>query len=334
MLLRTRLGAVIGALVALCSVSAVAVDANAEEISIGTLAPKHSPWGKVFRVWREAVEKKTDGKLELKFFFNGQQGDEAAMVGKMRSGQLDGAAITSVGLGKIYQPMLALQMPGLFSEWDQLDKARDALKDEFATGAAGEGFVVSGWGDVGKARTFSKGKEIRVPTDLRGEKPYCWRDDPIAPEIFDMIGQVNPNKIGVPELLPALDQGSVTVFTVPALAAEQLQWSSRADHVSENVVAMGIGALVFTQKSLDALPADLREVLMSTARKAGKLLTERIRGEDSDAFGRIKTSMTTVTLNEGEIGQWNDLFKKVRAKLGQGTFKSDLVSKLESLSGH
>src|SRR5688572_1295669 len=150
MFLRKKLATMLGAFVALCGVTA-ATTANAEEITIGTLAPKHSPWGKVFRVWKQAVEKKSDGKLELKFFFNGQQGDEGAMVGKIRAGQLDGAAITSVGLSKIYTPILALQMPGLFSDWETLDKARDALKEKFEAGAAAEGFFISGWGDVGLA---------------------------------------------------------------------------------------------------------------------------------------------------------------------------------------
>ncbi|MBI4950762.1 MAG: TRAP transporter substrate-binding protein DctP [Myxococcales bacterium] len=332
MLLRTKLGALLGAVVALCGVTAVA-DASAAEISIGTLAPKHSPWGKVFRVWKEAVEKKTDGKLVLKFFFNGQQGDEAAMVGKIRSGQLAGAAITSVGLGKIYQPMLALQMPGLFDTWEGLDKARDEIKDKLAEGAKGEGFFIAGWGDVGLAHTFTKGVEIRVPTDLRGTKPYRWRDDIIASTIYDEIKEVNGVPLGVPELLPALDQGTVNVFSVPALAAEQLQWASRADHVSENVIAVGIGALVFSQKAIDELEPDLKEVLISTGRKAGKMLTDRIRAEDSEAFGRIKSNLSLVTLKADEIGQWNELFKKVRARLAQGTFPAALVSRLEQLAG-
>ncbi|MCC6523151.1 MAG: TRAP transporter substrate-binding protein DctP [Polyangiaceae bacterium] len=332
MLLRTKLGALLGAVVALCGVTAVS-DASAAEISIGTLAPKHSPWGKVFRVWKEAVEKKTDGKLVLKFFFNGQQGDEAAMVGKIRSGQLAGAAITSVGLGKIYQPMLALQMPGLFDTWEGLDKARDDIKDKLAEGAKGEGFLIAGWGDVGLAHTFTKGVEIRVPTDLRGTKPYRWRDDIIASTIYDEIKEVNGVPLGVPELLPALDQGTVNVFSVPALAAEQLQWASRADHVSENVIAVGIGALVFSQKAIDELDADVREVLISTGRKAGKMLTDRIRAEDAEAFGRIKSNLSLVTLTADEIGQWSELFKKVRARLAQGTFPAALVSRLEQLAG-
>src|SRR3954466_10656650 len=90
----------------------IASEARAEVVKIGTLAPPASPWGQVYKVWEEAVKKKSGGRLELQFFYNGQQGDEGAMVVKMKSGQLDGAALTAVGLGKIYKPILALQIPG------------------------------------------------------------------------------------------------------------------------------------------------------------------------------------------------------------------------------
>ena len=63
------------------------------------------------------------------------------MVGKMKAGQLDGAAVTAVGLGKIYKPILALQMPGLFTTWSKLDAARDAMKGEFEKGAQDAGFT-------------------------------------------------------------------------------------------------------------------------------------------------------------------------------------------------
>src|SRR5262249_10267061 len=123
-------------------------EARAEEvIKIGTLAPASSPWGQVFKIWADAVSKKSDGKLTLQFFWNGQQGDEGAMVGKMKAGQLDGAAITAVGLSKIYKPINALQMPGLFTTWAKLDAARDAMKSEFEKGARDAGFLISGWGD-------------------------------------------------------------------------------------------------------------------------------------------------------------------------------------------
>jgi TRAP-type C4-dicarboxylate transport system substrate-binding protein len=130
--------------------------AAGETIKVGTLFPKSSPWGKVCETWIKAVNEKSGGKLELQFFYNGQQGDEAAMVGKIKSGQLDGAALTGAGLGKVYLPILALQMP-LFKSWARLDKARAAMASDLEKGAAAAGFFLAGtWGSADRSRRASR----------------------------------------------------------------------------------------------------------------------------------------------------------------------------------
>ena len=330
-MLRRR--AVVKALGAAALVAGVLGSGNAEAaevLKVGTLAPKSSPWGQVFSTWEKAVKEKSGGKLELQFFYNGTQGDEGAMVGKMKSGQLDGAAVTGVGLSKIHKPILALQLPGLFSSWAKLDAARDALKPEFEKGAKDAGFFIAGWGDVGAVHTMSKGFAIKSPDDIKGKKPYMWRDDAITPALYQVIGGVTPVPLNVPEVLPNLNTGAVNIVNAPALAAEQLQWASKLDHIVESTSGYAIGALVFSNKRLDALPADLRAILVDTGKVASSALTNRIRNEDAAAFSRMKGKMTVVTLSAEEKSRWDRLFHQTRQRLGQGTFSPDLIAKLES----
>jgi TRAP-type C4-dicarboxylate transport system substrate-binding protein len=309
----------------------ISQDASAAEhvVKLGTLAPSSSPWGQVFRVWEKAVKEKSGGRLELQFFYNGQQGDEGAMVAKIKSGQLWGAAVTSVGLSKIHKPILAVQLPGLWRSWGQLDGARDKLKAEFEKGAADAGFFIGGWGDVGQVRLMSKGFAVRAPEDLRGKKPYMWREDAISPVLYQVIGGITPVPLNVPEVLPNLNTGAVNVVISPSLAAEQLQWASKLDHINGDSSGYMIGAMVFSNKSLDTLPADLRTILTDTGKVASAALTSRIRNEDAAAFGRMKGKMTVVDVSVDDVAKWAGIFKQVRARLAQGTFAPDLVSRIE-----
>ncbi|MFP6685884.1 MAG: TRAP transporter substrate-binding protein DctP, partial [Polyangiaceae bacterium] len=84
MSLRKSLAGLIGATLLLGGATVSSQATAAEKITIGTLAPASSPWGKVFKAWARALKKKTGGELELKFYFNGGQGDERAMINKMR----------------------------------------------------------------------------------------------------------------------------------------------------------------------------------------------------------------------------------------------------------
>src|SRR5580692_4560323 len=67
-------------------------------VKIGTLAPGDSPWAKEFKRLAADIESDTGGELKLDFQWNGQAGDEALMVQKLRIGQLDAAAVTALGL--------------------------------------------------------------------------------------------------------------------------------------------------------------------------------------------------------------------------------------------
>jgi len=305
----------------------------AEVIRIGTLAPVSSPWGQVYKVWAEAVQKRSEGRLELSIFYNAQQGDEATMVAKMRSGQLDGATLTSVGLSKIYRPVLALQIPGLFRSWEKLDAARDALAPEFTRAFADAGFTLGGWGDVGAMHLMTKGAPVRVPDDLRGRKPLTWRDDVIGPTLYQLVGGVTPVPESAPEVLASLSTGAVDVVSAPALAAEQLQWTSRLDTIGEDTSVFAIGAMLLVTKRLDALPEDLRAVLHDTGAVAARALAARIRREDAAAFERLKARMTVVRLTESERAKWAALLRQVGARLAQGTFPPELLKKLVQLAG-
>lgn len=333
MSLRKALAAIFGVVAVLLGLSPKDA-AAAEVLKIGTLAPQQSPWGKVFQVWQAAVKTKTNGALELQFFYNGQQGDEGAMVGKMKAGQLDGAAVTAVGLSKIHKPILALQLPGVHTTWEKLDKARDAMKGDFEKGAESAGFTILGWGDVGQAHLMSvgKGNEVRKPGDLVGKKPYMWRDDVIAPVLFQVVG-ATPVPLNVPEVLPNLNTGAINVLNVPALAAEQLQWAPKLTNVHEEVTGCAIGALVMSSKRISSLDPKLKADLLDTGAKAALALTKTIRGEDAAAFGRIKGKSTVVKLNQAELDEWNKTFKEVRKRLSQGTFDPALVKKLEGMAG-
>ena len=293
---------------------------DATMLKVGTLAPAESPWGQVFKIWAKGVSERTNGALGLQFFWNGQQGDEGAMVGKMRTGQLDGAAITATGLSMIYKHVLVLQLPGLYPTWEKLDVARNAMKAGFDTEFEKQGFKVLGWGDVGIGHIMSKGFDVHAPADLKHKNCYFLAGDPVEPMFYSVVGDVTPKQVSVPEILTGLTSNTINVVNAPALAAEQLQWASRLDHMNTMPTGIGIGALVFTNARIKSLPADAAAALMETGKVAGDALTGRIRREDAASFARLKGRMATYDPNPDEQAQWKKVFADTRARLRGTTF--------------
>ncbi len=296
-------------------------------IRIGTQAPKQSPWGKVFSTWSKAVDQKTNGEVEVTWLWNGTAGPESNMVGKIKSGQITGAAITAVGLSAIYKPIVALQMPGAFKTWEQLDKARDSLKDQFDKAMNDEGFYVGGWGDVGIGRVMSHGFDVKVPEDLRGKTPGYITADLIQPKIFEVIGGVTPKPADITEFLPLLTAGSINVLAPPALAAEQLQWTSRLDHMNTGAAGFGVGATVLSDAEMKKLPDDQRDVLEKTGAAASNALTKIIRKEDNEAFERLKKKMVVHEQTDAEAAEWDKVFKKACVRV-KSALPGDVLSKI------
>src|SRR5689334_8447928 len=131
----SNLGRILVTAAAAATVFALDAPAHAATtLRVGSLAPKVSSWGKILRTWERAVDEKTAGQIKLDIYYNGVHGMEDAMVAKMRTGQLDGAVLSSVGLADIYRNILALQLPGLLSSWAALDKVREVLAPELKQG--------------------------------------------------------------------------------------------------------------------------------------------------------------------------------------------------------
>ena len=203
-----RLMMVVAVMVAMLGFSRTA-RADAKEIKLGTLAPKDSAWGKVFGAWSKAVDEESKGAVKLTWFYNGSKGDEIAMVGKMRSKELDAAAITATGLAQIWPHIGALQMPGLFPTWAKLDAAREKVSPKIDKEFASQGFVILGKGDVGMAHLMSRGVAIRTPDDLKKAHPFYIAGDPIGQKFLETVGVPSPKALTVPAILPAVSSRSV-----------------------------------------------------------------------------------------------------------------------------
>jgi TRAP-type C4-dicarboxylate transport system substrate-binding protein len=303
-----------------------------EVIKIGTLAPANSPWGQTLKSWADAVSARTNGAVVIQPFYGGTQGDEAQIIAKIKTGQLDGAMVTAVGLGAIYKPIIALELPGLFTTWNKLTSARDVLSAEFENGMATAGFSLIGWGDVGASHLMSKGFAIRTPSDLKGKKPLLWRDDFTAPIFYQVIGGITPVPLNIPEVLPQLNVGNINVLKAPSLVAEQFQWSSKLDTIQDNVMNMEIGALVLSSKRLQNLPADQQQIIKDLGKTATDSLNRNIRTAEDASFARLKTKMKVITLTPDELAQWRDIWSQMRLRLSQGVFSTIFISRLEILA--
>lgn len=325
--------AVAGALAA--TFTAGNAKADPVKLKIGTPAAPDSPWGQVFKTWKKAVEAKTNNAVSFDFFFNSTQGTEATMIDKMKAGQLDGAGVTSVGLGKIDKRLLAMQVPGVIRSWKAVDAVRDAIAGDYEKFLTEKKFTVIAWADVGQAHFLSNKFDVHTPDDLKGRAPWVYADDPVLKTVYTKIGGVNPFPAELMSVLPSIDTGKINCMSISALAAEMLQWNSKFDHAVDSVNGIVVGGLVMSTESLDKLPADQKQAVLETGKAMANSaagLKQRIRNEDAAAWARFKARSGVVIYKPTaeDEAKWAKVFKEARDTLKAGTFDPGLVGKIES----
>ena len=303
----------------------------AVELRLATLAPSGSSWMKVFNAWNLTVKEQTGNTLKLRFYDGGSQGDERDFVRKMRAGQMDGAALTTTGLGMLVRQVLVLSVPGVIEEYEQLDSVRAELGGRFEKMFETEGYTLLGWGDVGKTRLFSM-EQIERPSDIKKLRPWVWKDDPIFAEFLKVVG-ANPVRLGVPEVYPALQTGMVDTLPASALAAVSLQWYTRLKYISKRNSGIIVGATIIRTDKFEALTEDQQNVLASTGIRAHKALNRSIRRDDDKSYATVlKRGLTAVDTSEHQA-EWEEAGRQVRERLTGRVYPKSLLDAVIAAAG-
>jgi TRAP-type C4-dicarboxylate transport system substrate-binding protein len=299
-------------------------------LRIATLVPSGSSWMKVLNAWNKTLKERTDGKLKLRFYPGGSQGDERDFVRKMRVGQLDGGVVTMTGMSLLIPAMNVLILPGLLDTYEELDRVREKMAPQFEDMFDKEGFKLVGWGDAGKTRLFSA-QPIKRPSDIKAMRPWVWKDDPIFVEFYKVIG-ASAVRLGVPEVYPALQTRMVDVVASSAITAVSFQWYTRVKYMTANNSAIIVGGTVMRKDKFEVLPPELQEVFESTAARAHELLNKVVRKEDQKAYDVVMKKGIQPVEPGDEQAEWDAAHKKVRDNLTGRMFPKSLVAAVTAAS--
>lgn len=303
----------------------IAKGAAKYEIKIGTVAPKASMWMKAFESMAARVKAETDGAVKFRFYPGGVLGQEQAMIRKMRTGQLDGAAVTNVGLGAINKQVLMLQLPLLFKNYKQLDYVRDKMAPTFQTMFEKEGFRVEQWGDVGFIYLFSN-TPVATVEDIQKTKMWVWSMDPTVKKVAEVV-RTNGVELDLGDVLPSLQTGMIDAFTNSPYGAIALQWYTKAKYVTNLRLSMGVGASVMSSKKWESLDDDVRAVITAASVSTQGKLLKAIRRSNKKAVKTLQEKGLQV-VEPKEIVGWANAGVAVRKALTGSLFDEALVNEM------
>jgi TRAP-type C4-dicarboxylate transport system substrate-binding protein len=279
--------AAVGAALAL-GAAGRAARADNVEWRIATLAPDGSSWMKILTRGADEVSKATAGRVTIKYYPGGVQGDEKDVVAKMQLGQLDGGAFTTVGLGLIDESVRIFELPMLVKSVEELDFLRDKRWEHYQKAFEKKGYMLGDPGDVGFLYFYSN-TPIKSVADLANVKVWLWGDDKIVKAMFKKLG-VNGVPMGPNDVLPSLTTGKISACYASPLAAMALQWYTKVKYSTSMSMAYGIGATVLTKKAWDKLSAEDQAAVTKVFKIQAAKLRKAIRKDNESSFKAITRS--------------------------------------------
>jgi TRAP-type C4-dicarboxylate transport system substrate-binding protein len=249
-------------------------------IKLGSVAPVGSPWDNALRSLAADWSRISGGQVELKIYLGGVAGDEPDMIRKMRIGQLQAAAVTSLALNQINPDVLALSTPFLIESDQELDYVLDRTRPYFTGLLEERGFKVLALSKAGWVRFFSR-RPVVVPADLKGQKLAVSTGDPSLVDAWASVGfDVVP--LGIPDTMVGLQSGSVDATYGTPLLAAGYQWFGPAPRMSGLRVAPVLAAIVVSARVWNQVPEPFRApMLEAVARVDRRLYEETARLEET-----------------------------------------------------
>ena len=169
------------------------------------------------------------------------------------------------------------------------------------------------------------------PSDLKKVTPWQRPEDHIFGEMLKKIG-AKPRKLGVNEVLTALQTGQIDAFASSSLASVSLQWYNHSKYVTKQSMAILVGATIIKKDKIDALPADLQKVLIDSADRAHSILTGHIRKSDDKAYKAMLARGVKEVDAAKHNSEWQGVAKQVRDSLAGKLYPKDLLKKVEKLA--
>ncbi|MDD5224505.1 MAG: TRAP transporter substrate-binding protein DctP [bacterium] len=258
-------------------------------IKWGTIAPENTNWGDAINKASREIEKQTNGRVKMVWYFGAVMGDEPDMIRKMRINQLQGLALLSVGLSKIAPEMIAFSLPDLFQNYREVDCVFERAWPLVEKVMAEKGFVVFGRADVGFSVLFSK-NDLRVLNDFKKAKFWTWEGLEVDKAAARLFGVDKLTPLALPEVLTALQTGMVDTVYATYYTSIALQWNTQVKYMSDVTQFGGAYApamLVLKKDTYDSLPPDLQKIIRETTGKLMPPLREQLRQDEENAMNSL-----------------------------------------------
>jgi tripartite ATP-independent transporter DctP family solute receptor len=284
-----RLGwfACVVALVMVVSLSmAHAGEQNAVVLKLGHGSQLKSPLQSTSEEFAKRIAEQTKGRIRVDVYGNMQLGQERDMVEGLQLGTVDMTIVSTGPLSGFAPGVTVVDLPFLFNSEQHAYKVLDGeigqglLKQLEPKGIVGLAFLENGF------RQITSSKRIATPADLKGVKLRTMENKVHMASFKEMGAAPVPMVWG--EVYTSLSQKVIDGQENPI----HIIYANALWEVQKYVIMTGhfYTPYIFamSKKSLDKVPADLRPVLLATAKEMAPFERNLVKTQQGEQIATLK----------------------------------------------
>ena len=156
----------------------------------------------------EEVNEKTDGRVQVKIFPNGQLGSENENLEQLQAGVIAMTKVSAPGLATYNEAYNAFGLPYIFNDTEDFYHVMDSQQmQDFFLSTGDDGFVTLTYYTSGARSFYTKDRAIRTPADLKGLKIRTM-DSQMAIDMMNCLGG-SATVMGYSDIYTGMQQGVI-----------------------------------------------------------------------------------------------------------------------------
>ena len=302
-------------------------------LKLATLAPQNSGWAREFTAGAKEVERRTEGRVKLQFFWGGAQGAESKVMQKIKIGQLHGGTFSPSDFQQQYPELNIYGLPFLFESPEEIDFVRDRFDNVLAEGMQELGYRTYGFAGGGFAYILSN-EPVRGLDDLRSKKVWLPEGDLLSYEAMKAL-QLSPVPLPVTDVLTGLQTGLIDIVAIPPVVALALQWHTKVQYVTQIPVLYPMAFLAISDRALRRVSDDDKAVIDEVMRGVYARVDAGSWAESENALkGLLSVGIEKVEPMDGEVERIRASMVETTASMAdRGMFSKELLSDIQMAVG-
>ena len=265
-------------------------------------------------IFKEKVEERSNGRIEIKMFPDSQLGSDSAVLDALKLGTIE-MTLLSTALASKVPEFGVFDIPFLFADRSKVERIAhgEVWEQDLKGKLPAQGLVGLGFWEAGFRQITNNVRPINEPADLKGLKIRV-PESQVRMAMFSHFG-ANPVPMDFGELFSGLHQGVVDGQEGPLSNTQSAKLDEVQKYLSITNHNYSPAYLLASKKWFDTLSPEDQQLLTDAAQEAGDEIRDRAENLDKELIEYFKEKgMEVNTANivafQAEIGPVTDLVKE------------------------